>query len=205
VHLVGFTIEIYCDARSYKPQILPYDIFLWLFLSFWNAWSNRWSCVGICRKFPLRQYAMEGISKRHLATLQWTGSICGCGLTCSCSMTKTHLKHLLFSDDPYANHILWTSGNCTQGNETKSDGDRTSGQRHFKLNILWKKSTVFRLAFRISVNYRRRFLHDNDNTQWHISWRLIYCRDVFLRLPFADWAISLKETKILSKWWDTEM
>ena len=124
-----------------------------IYLSFSNAWRNRWSCLGIRRKFPLRQYAMEGISKRRLAKFQWTGSICGCGPSWPCSMIKTHLKHSLFSNDPYSNHSLWTNGNFSQGNETKGDGDRTSGQRHLKCNICRKKSTGFRLTLRIAVNY----------------------------------------------------
>ena len=41
-----------------------------LHLSFSNGWGNRWYFVSICWKFPLRQYVLEGTSKRHLAKFQ---------------------------------------------------------------------------------------------------------------------------------------
>jgi hypothetical protein len=87
-----------------------------------------------------------------MVILQWTGSICGCGPSWPCSMTKTYFKDSLFSSDAHSNHSPCRNENWKQGNETKSDGDKVSVQKHLKYNTHWKKSTRFRLAFRIVVN-----------------------------------------------------
>jgi hypothetical protein len=102
--------------------------------------------VGICRKFPLSQYAMEGISMRHLAKFQWTGLIFGCGPLGSCSMIKhissTHCSPMIHIQTTFSGQMAITHKEMKQ----RLDGDRTSGQRQFKCNICWEKINGFSLG-----------------------------------------------------------